>query len=140
ERVTRQVVKAARSRPFQAIIPPDDATVTLAARLALALGLPHNSREAAEASRNKYVMRERLARAGLPTPWFRLFSTASDPSGAAGAVPYPCVLKPTCLSGSRGVIRANDAAQFAEAFGVIRELLAAVGSYEILVEAYIPGR
>jgi len=49
-------------------------------------------------------------------------------------------LKPTCLSGSRGVIRANDTAQFVEAFAVIQSLLATVGSREILVEAYIPGR
>jgi biotin carboxylase len=140
ERATRQVVKAARSRPFQAIIPTDDATVTLAARLALALGLPHNSPAAAEASRNKYAMRWRLAQAGLPTPWFGLFSTASEPGPAAQAVPYPCVLKPTCLSGSRGVIRANDTAQFVEAFKLIQGLLATAGSSEVLVEAYIPGR
>jgi biotin carboxylase len=140
ERASRQVVKAARSRPFQAIIPTDDATVTLAARLAVALGLPHNSVEAAEATRNKYLMRQRLARAGLRAPWFGLFSTAADPTVAAQAVPYPCVLKPTCLSGSRGVIRANDPVQFVQAFTVIQGLLANVGSSEILIEAYIPGR
>jgi len=139
-RATRQVLKAARSAPFQAVIPTDDATVTLAARLALALALPHNSPEAAAATRDKYVMRQHLAQAGLPTPWFRLLSTAADPTVLAQEVPYPCVLKPTCLSGSRGVIRANDPAQFVEAFAVIRGLLTTIGSREILVEAYIPGR
>jgi len=139
-RATRQVGQAARSGPFQAIIPTDDATVTLAARLAQTLGLPHNSPEAADATRNKFVMRQRLAQAGLPSPWFRLFSTADDPTAASQEVPYPCVLKPTCLSGSRGVIRANDPAHFVAAFAVIQGLLATVGSREILVEAYIPGR
>jgi biotin carboxylase len=82
----------------------------------------------------------RLAQAGLPTPWFGLFSTASKPGTAAQAVPYPCVLKPTCLSGSRGVIRANDTAQFVAAFKLIQGLLATAGSSDVLVEAYIPGR
>src|SRR5258708_4864908 len=40
ERATRQVVKTARSRPFQALIPTDDGTVTLAARRAPAASLP----------------------------------------------------------------------------------------------------
>src|SRR5262249_22598741 len=79
ERATRQVAKAARSHPFQAIIPTDDATVLLAARLAGALGLPHNSFEAVEALRHKYLMRQRLAQAGQAGPWFRLFSTDADP-------------------------------------------------------------
>jgi biotin carboxylase len=139
-RATRQVLRAARLHPFQAIIPTDDATVTLAARLANALHLPHNSVEAAAATRDKHLMRQRLAAAGLPTPWFHLFSTAANPAQAAQVVPYPCVLKPTCLSGSRGVIRANDPAQFEAAFRRIQPLLATVGSAEILVEAYIPGR
>jgi biotin carboxylase len=85
-------------------------------------------------------MRQLMAQAGLPTPWFRLFSTQDDPSAAAQAVPYPCVLKPTCLSGSRGVIRANAPAEFIHAFALLQGLLALVGSTEILVESYLPGR
>lgn len=138
--VTRQVTQFAGDRPFQAIIPTDDATVTLAARLASALGLPHNSVEAAELTRDKHKMRQRLAQAGLRTPWFRLFSTAASPAQTATAVPYPCVLKPTCLSGSRGVIRADDPRQFVQAFFRIQRLLESLGATEILVEAYIPGR
>jgi biotin carboxylase len=55
-------------------------------------------------------------------------------------VSYPCVLKPTCLSGSRGVIRADDAGQFVAAFGRVRRLLEGIGQHEILVEGYLPGR
>ena len=139
-RATRQVLKASRAHPFQAVIPTDDATVTLAARLAMALELPHNSLEAAEATRSKYVMRQRLAQARLPSPWFGLFSTMADPRVIAQAVPYPCVLKPTCLSGSRGVIRANDPEQFVDAFTVIQGLLSTIGLSEVLVEGYIPGQ
>ena len=139
-RATRQVIKAARAGAFQAVIPTDDATVLLAAHLAAALGLPHNSLAAAAASRDKHQMRQSLARAGLPTPWFRLFSTQDDPTDVAAQTPFPCVLKPTCLSGSRGVIRADHAAQFVAAFARLRRLLEPLGLTEILVEGYIPGR
>jgi biotin carboxylase len=55
-------------------------------------------------------------------------------------VQYPCVLKPTCLSSSQGVIRADDPQQFEQAFVRIQRLLASRGLAEILVEGYIPGR
>jgi biotin carboxylase len=139
-RAARQVLKAAQAQPFRAVIPTDDATVLLAAQVAAALGLPHNSLASAEATRDKFLMRQALARAGQPVPWFRLFSTRDDPPAAARLVPYPCVLKPTCLSGSRGVIRANDPVQFVAAFTLLQGLLAMVGSTEILVEGYLPGR
>jgi hypothetical protein len=61
---------------------------------------------------------------------------------------FPCILKPLGLSGSRGVIRANDAQEFAAAWTRIRALLArpqiraarAGLEDEILVEEYIDGR
>jgi biotin carboxylase len=70
------------------------------------------------------------------------------PREAAHAVAYPCVLKPTFLSASRGVIRADDPASFVEAFGRIARLLAdpdlaARGGDEarlVLVESFLPGR
>ena len=38
-------------------------------------------------------------------------------------VAFPCVIKPTVLSGSRGVIRADDALSFATAFSRLARLL-----------------
>lgn len=139
-RAARQVAKYARSAPFQAVIPTDDMTVILAAKLALALELPHNSVGAAEATRDKHLMRLRLAQAGARTPWFSLFPTTANPAEVAEQVSYPCVIKPTCLSGSRGVIRADDRAQFTQAFGRVQHLLETMATTEILVEGYIPGR
>src|SRR5262249_6505495 len=63
----------------------------------------------------------------------------------AAAGPYPCVLKPTILAASRGVIRANDPAEFVAAFRRIASILRSPdivglpGSEEILVEAFVPG-
>jgi biotin carboxylase len=49
---------------------------------------------------------------------------------------YPCVLKPLGLSGSRGVIRANNASEFATAFARIKKIVAEAS---VLVEDFIPG-
>jgi biotin carboxylase len=61
---------------------------------------------------------------------------------------YPCVLKPLGLSASRGVIRANDDAEFAAAFHRIEALLGDPDiqrlheeqNHFIQVESFIPGR
>jgi biotin carboxylase len=139
-RSLRQVTAFVRQKPIQAIVPTDDSSVVLAAHLAAALGLRHNSQRSAEAARNKHRMRLLLAAAGLLTPWFKLFEAGSSPEATAAEVPYPCVLKPTGLSGSRGVIRANDPVEFVAAFRRVGAIAATAGSTEILVEAYIPGR
>ena len=139
-RSLRTVRGFAATRPLRAIIPTDDQSVVPAAHIAGALDLPHNSAGAAEASRDKHRMRQMLAQAGAPSPWFGLFSVSDKSAEAATRVPYPCVIKPTCLSGSRGVIRANNPAEFAAAFERVRAILASANQRDILVESYIPGR
>src|SRR5205823_4720633 len=66
-----------------------------------------------------------------------------DPAEIAAQVDYPCVVKPLLLSGSRGVIRADNPAEFARAFARLRALLLSEGnapeSTAILVEDFIPG-
>jgi biotin carboxylase len=66
---------------------------------------------------------------------------------ASVRLPFPCVLKPLGLSASRGVIRANDAREFAEAFARIARLLTRTPdlmrdpqSAYLQVEEFIPGR
>lgn len=139
-RAVRHVRAYARERPLQAVIPTDDATVTVAAHVADALGLAHNSVAAAEAARDKHRMRQLLADSGLRSPWFRPMHVDDDPGHRAAEVSFPCVLKPTCLSGSRGVIRANDAREFVAAYARLRAILAGAGQRDILVEEYLPGR
>lgn len=138
-RCVRRVCDYARERPLQAVLATDDATVTLAAHLSAALGLRHNSIESAEAARDKRQMRIMLAKAGLPSPWFNAYAIDDVPTDLATRVPYPCVLKPTCLSGSRGVMRANDAAEFEMMFGRLTALLRRLDLHEFLVESYLPG-
>jgi hypothetical protein len=70
-----------------------------------------------------------------------------DPLAILPRVEFPAVLKPTVLSGSRGVIRADDALSFVAAFERIRRLLESPEVKElrdpeadvIQIEQYIPG-
>lgn len=147
EEAARQVAALARRLPFNAVVPVDDRTTVVGAAIAAALGLPANPVAAVATTRNKHRMREALAVAGVPSPPYVPFTLADDPAVAARRVPYPCVLKPTILAASRGVIRADDEAEFVAAFRRIEAILRTpevaaqgAGAEEILVEGFIPGR
>ncbi len=132
----------ASAQPLVAVLAVDDAGVVVAALAAERLGLPHNSPAAAQAARDKHLMRQRFAAGGAPCPWFRCFSTAADPHALSAEVPYPCVLKPFHLNGSRGVIRADNPAAFVAAAQRLARLLVrehGPGDHQFLVEAFIPG-
>jgi biotin carboxylase len=69
-------------------------------------------------------------------PRFFRATPTDDPQALAERAPYPCVLKPPGLSGSRGVIRANNKTEFVLAFQRIKK----IGEHHLQVESYIPGR
>jgi biotin carboxylase len=137
------IVARAATTPFDAILSVDDSASLLAARASAALGLPHNSPAAALAARDKSVMREQLLAGGAPIPHFARHCLSDNPTGIALSAPYPCVIKPVLLSGSRGVIRADTPEQFVAAFQRLRSLLMDDGNdpdqTTVLVEEFIPG-
>src|SRR5216684_1054865 len=143
EASVQTIVEYAKEHPIAAILSVDDAASELAALASAALGLAHNSPRAAEAARDKLLMRTLMSAGGAPCPIFHPFLLSDDPAWIAGQVSYPCVVKPLRLSGSRGVIRANDPAEFVAAFQRLKRLLIAEGNAEqetsILVEDFIPG-
>jgi biotin carboxylase len=131
------------SHPIAAVIAVDDSGNALAADISAHLGLPHNDPRSVEAARDKYVMRQAFARAGVPSPTFRLASTDADLPDLARSVSYPCVVKPLRLNGSRGVIRADDPHQFVAAVQRLTRLLERVEgtrtAQPFLIEDFIPG-
>ena len=142
------IVSFARGQALDAIIPVDDYTTEIAARACQALGISHNTPEAAVAARNKHRMREMLSAAGEWCPYFARFDVTVPVEEIALEQPYPCVLKPVLLSGSRGVIRADSPAEFIEAFNRIGRMLGRASdrppdldpdANRIMVESYIPG-
>ena len=144
-----RVAALAAEQSIRGIVPTDEGTAVIAALAAARLGLAHNPPEATRRASNKHAQREALAAAGLPVPPFSLHLLADGPEKAAATVPYPCVLKPLVLSASRGVIRADDAASFVDAWRRIERILADAraerrpkdeeGARAILVEGYVPG-
>ncbi len=138
-RSARLVASFGERVPVGAVIGLDDSGTLIAAEAAARLGLPVNDPEAGLAARNKAIMRTRFAQAGVPSPPFRLYSLGADPQAIAAETAYPCVLKPTVLSGSRGVMRADGPAEFLQKFSRLRAILEKEGCDEFLVEAFIPG-
>ncbi len=141
-----QIEAYARDYPLAAIVGVDDVTAVLAATAAAALGLPHNPPDAVATTTNKYRLRTALANSGLAAPSFRLLSLDDDAARAATEAPYPCVLKPLSLAASRGVIRADNPAEFVAAAERIARILEAPDvaplgetARQILIESYIPG-
>ncbi|CCF82948.1 ATP-grasp domain-containing protein [Nitrolancea hollandica] len=143
EHAASELVDFVRDHPVDAIISVDDRATVLAALASARLGLPHNSPEAAVASRDKLPMRELLAAHGVPVPRFQRFSAAIDPAAISQGIDYPCVVKPTLLSGSRGVIRADNPEDFIAAFERTRAIISSNGfvleQADILVERFVPG-
>jgi biotin carboxylase len=128
EGAARVVAEAARTTPFDAIVSLGDRPTATAARAAQALRLPFHPPEAADICRDKFGSRARLKATGLLVPEFSRFPLDTGPAelmaAVSGSIGFPCVLKPLGLSGSRGVIRADNANELAAAFKRIRALLA----------------
>ena len=128
---------------FVGILGSDDQTVELAALVAQVLQLPHNPPQAAQYSHRKDSARAHLALNGCAVPAHCLLDLSLPIQNKMAGLPWPCVLKPVNMSASRGVIRANDEAEFIAACEQLRPILAtALDEFEqthILIEDYIDG-
>jgi biotin carboxylase len=148
----RAIVERAAKMPVDGVMAVGDRPVVLAACAAEALGLDWHDPEGALASTDKRRARRLLSDAGLPSPAFRVHGLDQIIAGGTDwlrrTLPgFPVVVKPVGLSGSRGVIRANDLDEAQAAVWRIRALLgrpqiraARTGlEDEILIEEYIDG-
>lgn len=140
-----RVMTACGGERPQAVVATDDATVDLAALIAQRLALPHNPPEAARIARRKDLARARLADAGLPVPRFWRLDLNRPLAPQLHSVTFPCVVKPVALSGSRGVIRADDPQQLHAACARTAAIVAREPGQDpeasrlLLVEQFIPG-
>ncbi len=149
EKSAEQIVDFSIRTAIDAVVALGDRPTAAAARACRALGLPYHPPKAVDACRDKHQLRERLR--GLHVPAFTRHLVATNPHQLLGSgapkVGFPCVLKPLSLSGSRGVIRADNAEQFIAAFERIRDLLRSAevqvlredATQFIQVEAYVEG-
>jgi hypothetical protein len=123
EASTAIVLEASRQSPLDGVLAVGDRPTVVTARVQRALGLPGHPPQAAAIARNKLSTRERMRAAGLPAPWFVSVPVAGDLDAVRDVVRFPCVLKPLALSGSRGVMRADDWPALRAAFRRLRALL-----------------
>ncbi len=122
----RAIDELDRRRGVDAVVAVDDRGVVVAAEAGARLGFPHSPPDAVAATRDKLEMRRRLAAGEVPQP---RFGTTGDEVG------YPCVVKPTGLSGSQGVIRCNTPAELDAA----RDRIGRFWDGPVIVEEYVPG-
>jgi biotin carboxylase/GNAT superfamily N-acetyltransferase len=133
-------------RPLRAVLGYDDQAVPIVARIAAACGLTGNPIDAADAARDKPMMKERFRQAGVPIADYHLAADETDAVGWADRVGYPVVVKPTRGSASQGVIRANSAEELRTAYRRVCRIVREYGldtdgrtASAQLVERYVHG-
>lgn len=150
ERAASAIATFARRVPLEAVVAVDDRGARAAALASERLGLLHNSPEAVAATRDKATMRKMLGEAGVAQPsWQIVPASPADPEGeadrvaaAARTLGFPVVVKPCTLSGSRGVVRADDDASVRVVARRVRSIVATAGEAAdapLIVERFVPG-
>jgi biotin carboxylase len=128
-----------------AVVAVDTSMLVLAAHTAARLGLRHNPVRAVMASLDKAEQRRLWAAADIAQPAFVVIpasTEADEVTRAVAGVGFPCVIKAVSLSGSRGVLRADDGPSAAAAVRRIRQVLASADRPDgepLLAEQYISG-
>ena len=127
-----------------AVLAVDDSGVELAALLAERLGLPGNPAHAVRRVRDKLAFRRLLQERAFPCPDFHHLPTGDDPRKLVPKLKFPVVVKARRLSGSRGVIRADDSAALVRAVNWVRAIQSRADrdaqALGLIIEDFIPGR
>ncbi len=106
----------------------------LAARLRERLGVPGMSVDAVHGFRDKVVMKERVAAAGIRTPRTARARTVGEVHAFARAVGFPIVVKPIAGAGSADTFRVDDASELGTVLDRIRHVR------EVSVEEFVSGQ
>lgn len=129
---------------LDAVLAVDDSGVELAALLSERLGLPGNPAHAVRRVGDKLAFRRLLQERDFLCPEFHHLPTGEDPRSLLPGLKFPVVVKARRLSGSRGVIRADDSEQLVRAVHRVRAIQTRADreapALGLIVEAFIPGR
>jgi biotin carboxylase len=98
-----------RGRSVDRVLANWEPLVILAARLRERWGMPGMSVDAVRGFRDKQLMKERVAAAGLRVPRSRRVRTETEVRAAAEEIGYPLVLKPIAGAGSADTYRVASA-------------------------------
>ena len=129
---------------LDAVLAVDDSGLELAALLAERLGLPGNPAHAVRRLRDKLAFRRLLQESEFPCPEFHHLPTGEDPRKRVPDLKFPVVVKARRLSGSRGVIRADDSEALLRAVNRVRAIQSRADrdaeELGLIIEDFIPGR
>ncbi|MET9803536.1 ATP-grasp domain-containing protein [Streptomyces sp. NPDC006368] len=113
---------AAALEPFRAagrlrgVMTVTDYNIPIVAEVAARLGLPGLSPQSARTCRDKLLMRQACAAAGVAVPGFHQATSEEDALAAADRFGYPCVVKPMTESASIGVTLCRTPAEVRDAY------------------------
>ncbi len=131
-------------RDLDAVLAVDDSGVELAALLAERLGLPGNPAVAVCRVRDKLAFRRLLRERDFLCPGFHHLPTDDDARTLLAELTFPVVVKARRLSGSRGVIRADDSEELVRAVSWVRAIQSRADrdarDLGLIIEDFIPGR
>ncbi|MDQ3037211.1 MAG: ATP-grasp domain-containing protein [Myxococcota bacterium] len=122
-----------RGREVDRVLSNWEPLVLLAARLRERWGLPGMSYETVRGFRDKQLMKERVAAAGLRVPRSQRIRTASQAREAAERFGYPAIIKPISGAGSADTYRVASSAELETALAKMGHVI------EASVEEYVEG-
>ncbi len=127
-----------------AVLAVDDSGVELAALLSERLGLPGNPAHAVRRVRDKLAFRRLLQEREFLCPAFHHLPSGEDARKLVPELKFPVVVKARRLSGSRGVIRADDSEALVRAVSWVRTIQSQADrdaqELGLIIEDFIPGR
>jgi len=106
-----------RGRQVDRVLSNWEVMVLTAARLRERFGVPGMSVDAVRGFRDKQLMKDRVAAAGLRVPRSVRVRTASDAREGAARLGYPLVLKPIAGAGSADTYRVDSGRELEDALG-----------------------
>ena len=113
--VTERVYQWVRGRGVDRVLANWEVMVLTAARLRERLGVPGMSYDAVRGFRDKQLMKERVAAAGLRVPRAVRVRSAAEARAGAAQLGYPLVLKPIAGAGSADTFQVDSDADLERA-------------------------
>jgi biotin carboxylase len=137
EAAAEAIAELGENVPIDGVVAADDQGVMVAAHANAILGLKGNPPGAAAATRDKLLMRNRLAASEIDQPRFTALAPGDGAQAAAVEVGFPLVLKPRDRSASQGVIRVDRPEDLQPTADRIRSIVGENAT--LLAESFAPG-
>lgn len=99
-------------------------------------GLPGISMDTAIKATDKGEMIKAFEACGVEHPWYFIALSESEFESVKGKVSFPCIMKPTDSSGSRGVVLVNSVAELEKEYSYTKDNSRGGG---VIIEEYMTG-